>query len=108
MKRVLITAFAVLYTVALLLGASGRTFAWAADKIDAAEEKAQGPGVSASRNVTPHHPNRRILPNLFVVEPPVEASGIALVSAPHSLYFQPVAIRPQSGPPAPSRAPPQA
>jgi hypothetical protein len=108
MKRFLVTAFTLLYTVALILGASDRTAAWAAQKASAAERKALGPGLNAGKSATPHHPNRRIVPSHFVVEPPVAESGIALASAPLGLHFKSTPVRLQAGPPTPSRAPPQA
>jgi hypothetical protein len=106
MKRLLVTSFAVLYTLALILGGTDRTAAWAARKAEAATERAAGPGIHAVKDFTKHHPNRRILQSQFVMAPPVLESGVTLVSTALDLHASSTLVWRMDGAPVPSRAPP--
>jgi hypothetical protein len=81
MKRIAVTGFAVLYAV-LVLGISvNRTAAWAESK--ASQNKSdQGTAFSVGKPSPPSSPygKKRIPQNSFVVESPLIASGIILIS----------------------------
>ncbi|HEX4998821.1 MAG TPA: hypothetical protein VFY29_11385 [Terriglobia bacterium] len=106
MKRLFVTTFATLYTLALIVGGVDRTSNWATEKTKAAIEKASGPGVRAQREAPKRHPNRRILQSQFVVAPPGFESEVALASTPHNIHAAMTAVWRLDGAPAPSRAPP--
>src|SRR5262245_37253470 len=106
MKRLLVTTFAALYTLALIVGGADRTSNWAAQKAEAAMEKASGPAVQAARDFTKHHPNRRILQSQVVCAPPVLESGVTLVFTVLNGHGSSTIVWRLDGAPAPSRAPP--
>jgi hypothetical protein len=106
MRRLLVTSFAAFYTIALLVGALGRTSTWAARKAEAVMAKAAGPAIQAEKDYAKRHPNRRILQSQFVVAPPVLESGVTLVSTALSFHPSLTVVLRLDGAPVPSRAPP--
>jgi len=80
-RRLSVTTFIALYTMLLMWSSVERTYSWAARQSEAVSKPVSDDSARIGKPrpvATPHQPNRRILEDSFIVEPPVFASWIEL------------------------------